>query len=332
VFTAPLALLSVGLIALSVPLEATDPPAPGGLPITIEHRFGSTTITEVPERIAVVGLTEQDALLALGVVPVATTEWFGGHPGAIWPWARDELDALGGELPASTGTSMEYNFEAIAAAEPDLILALYSGLYPEEYDLLSAIAPTVAQPDDYVDFGIPWDELTRTVGAIVGRSEAAEALVAGVESDVARARAEHPEFDGATALMATPYDGVYVYSPEDVRGRFLTSLGFALPDDLGELAGDEFGATLSAEEIDYVDRDLVVWIDAPADLALLPANDIYRGLRVHTEGRDVFLQSDDVLGAATTFVSVLSLPYLIDGLVPLMAQAIDGDPATTVGA
>lgn len=28
----------------------------------------------------VVGLREQDALLALGVVPVATTEWFGEHP------------------------------------------------------------------------------------------------------------------------------------------------------------------------------------------------------------------------------------------------------------
>jgi hypothetical protein len=31
----------------------------------------------------VVGLLEQDALLALGVVPVATTEWFGEHPGAV---------------------------------------------------------------------------------------------------------------------------------------------------------------------------------------------------------------------------------------------------------
>ena len=38
-----------------------------------------------------VGLREQDALLALGVVPVATTEWYGKHPGAIFPWAKDEL-------------------------------------------------------------------------------------------------------------------------------------------------------------------------------------------------------------------------------------------------
>src|SRR5262245_63429953 len=42
---------------------------PDAFPVTIEHKYGSTTIEEEPERVAVVGLTEQDALLALGVVP-----------------------------------------------------------------------------------------------------------------------------------------------------------------------------------------------------------------------------------------------------------------------
>ena len=37
------------------------------------------------------GLREQDALLALGIVPVATTEWYGKHPGAIFPWAEEAL-------------------------------------------------------------------------------------------------------------------------------------------------------------------------------------------------------------------------------------------------
>ena len=42
---------------------------------------------------------EQDALLALGVAPVATTEWFGRHPGSIFPWATDRLEELGAEPP-----------------------------------------------------------------------------------------------------------------------------------------------------------------------------------------------------------------------------------------
>ncbi len=36
----------------------------------------------------------------------------------------------------------------------------------------------------------------------------------------------------------------------------------------------------------------------------------------------------DPLGGATSFVSVLSLPFLIDELVPRLAAAVDGDPAT----
>src|SRR4051812_44626594 len=60
-------------------------------PVSIENKYGTTEITAAPERIVVVGLTEQDALLALGVVPVATTEWFGGRAGAIQPWATTAL-------------------------------------------------------------------------------------------------------------------------------------------------------------------------------------------------------------------------------------------------
>jgi iron complex transport system substrate-binding protein len=55
---------------------------------------------------------------------------------------------------------------------------------------------------------------------------------------------------------------------------------------------------------------------------------------VHTEGREVHLGSyaADGLGGATSFVTVVSLPYLLDRLVPMMATAIDGDPATVVAA
>ena len=156
-------------------------------PITIAHKYGETTVEEFPERIAVVGLLEQDALIGLGVVPVATTEWFGEHAGAVWPWAADELEALGAEPPVVLGGSAEINFESVAAQSPDLILALYSGLTEQDYELLSDIAPTVAQPSEYIDYGIPWDELTLTVGQIVGKSDEAAALVADVEAQFAAA-------------------------------------------------------------------------------------------------------------------------------------------------
>ena len=313
----------------AAPTEPAAAPEADAFPVTIAHKYGSTTIEAPPERIVTVGLTEQDALLALGITPVGTTEWFGGYPGAIWPWAQDKLS---GEAPVVVGDASAVNFEQIAALKPDLILALYSGLTKEQYDLLSQIAPTVAQPAEYVDYGIPWQELTRTVGLAVGKAAEAEALVAEVEARLEQVRAEHPEFEGATALVATPYEGIWVYGPEDVRGRFLTSLGFVLPEGLAEITGNEFGGNLSMERVDLLDVDVIVWLDADEAQGPL-GGPVYASLPVHTEGREVFLDSyDDPLGGATSFVSVLSLPFLLDGLVPQLAAAIDGDPATAASA
>jgi iron complex transport system substrate-binding protein len=309
---------------------ATAAGDPSAFPVTIEHKFGSTEITALPTRIVAIGLTEQDALLALGVVPVGTTEWFGEYPGAIWPWAQDKLDALGGATPEVLGDASTINFEKIVELKPDVILALYSGVTQEQYDLLAQIAPTVAQPKDYVDYGIPWQELTQTVGKVVGQEERANELIAEVDAQFAAIRAEHPEFNGATGIVATPYEGIWVYGPEDVRGRFLTSLGFTLPENLAEITGADFGGNLSMERADVLNVDAIIWLDASEAKGPL-GGPVYASLPVHTEGREVYLSSyEGPLGGATSFVTVLSLPFLLDGLVPLLADAVDGDPATVV--
>jgi iron complex transport system substrate-binding protein len=299
--------------------------APGAaaatFPVTIGHKYGSTTIDARPERIVTVGLTDHDALLALDIVPVGTSEWFGGYPGSVWPWAQHKL---GDQIPEAVGGD-SINFEKIAALQPDLILALFSGVTQEEYDLLAQIAPTVAQPADYVDYGVPWQELTVTVGKAVGKQAEAEAMVADVEAKFAEVRAAHPEFEGATSVVATPYQGIWVYGPQDVRGRFLTLLGFTLPEGLAEITGAEFGGNLSMERADLLDVDVIIWLD-PEDAEGELGGPVYQSLPVHTEGREVFLDSySDPVGGATSFVSVLSLPFLLDELVPQLASAIEGD-------
>ncbi len=310
------------------PAPSAAPAAEAAFPVTIAHKFGSTEFAAPPERIVTVGLTDHYAVLALGVKPVGVTEWFGEQPYATWPWAQDKLgDAQ--PVVLTTGES-GINFEAIAALKPDAILALFSGLTEEEYGLLSQIAPTVAQPGDYVDFGIPWQELTITVGKVLGKRAEAEAMVAEVEARFSEVQAAHPEFQGATAVVATPYQGIWVYGPEDARGRLLTMLGFKIPDELAELVGGGFGGNLSMERADLLDLDVIIWLDADSAEGPL-GGPIYASLDVHTQGREVFLDSyNDPLGGATSFVSVLSLPFLLDGLVPQLAAAVDGDPSTVV--
>ena len=62
--------------------------------------------------------------------------------------------------------------------------------------------------------------------------------------------------------------------------------------------------------------------------ARLAADPDYSRLDVATQRREVYLNEDDTLGKALSFVTPLSIPYLLDGLVPQLAAAVDGDPGT----
>ncbi|MFD0313293.1 iron-siderophore ABC transporter substrate-binding protein [Streptomyces flavalbus] len=306
-------------------------PGDAAFPVTLAHKYGSTTIKSAPERIVTVGLTDQDAVLALGEVPVGTTEWLGGYPGAIGPWAKDRLG--GADVPTvlkDTGTGPQV--EKIAALRPDLILALYGGLTKEQYTTLSKFAPVVAQPKEYNDYGIPWQELTEKVGQALGKPDEAARAVKETEDAIAAAAAEHPEFQGATALMATPYEGMFVFGSQDPRSRLLTGLGFELPADLDRAIGDQWGANISKERTDLLDQDALVWFvgDVAKDADKLHEDASYQDLGVVREGREVFVAESTDYGHASSFVTVLSLPYVIERLVPQLSAAVDGEPATKV--
>ncbi|MDT8912591.1 iron-siderophore ABC transporter substrate-binding protein [Amycolatopsis sp. PS_44_ISF1] len=309
------------------PAGATDP---GAFPVTLDHKYGSTKIEKAPKRVVTVGLTEQDALLALGVVPVGTTEYLGGFPGAIGPWAKDKLGSA--PVPTVLKSTDGPQFEKIAALKPDLILGLYSALTQEQYTTLSKIAPTVAQPKQYRDYGIPWPEETKAIGRAVGQAKEADRLVQGVEDQFARTRQAHPEFAGKTALMATLYNGYFVYGREDLRSRTLTDLGFTLPANLDQAIGDKFGANISAERTDLLNVDALVWIvdNVATDQATLAKDKLYSSLNVAKQKREVFIENASTYGSATSFVSVLSLPYQLQRLVPQLSAAADGNPATEV--
>jgi iron complex transport system substrate-binding protein len=300
----------------------------GAFPVTIAHKFGSTTIKSEPKRVVVAGLREQDALLALGVVPVATTEWYGKHPGAIFPWAKDKLGDA--EVPVVLSSTDGLQIEKIAAQRPDLILAVYSGMTKKEYAALSKIAPVVGQPRGKVDYGSSWQEETTVTGKAVGRNAKAAELVEQTEKLIAHAAAAHPEFKGKTAANVSDYQGIYVYGPQDDRTRMLEGLGFTYPQVLRDAFPKDFGGQLSDEKADAIDVDALVWFaDGDRGVAKLKTSGVYRRLDVRKEGRDIFVLEKDRVYEATSFPSVLSMPTLLKELVPRLAAAVDGNPDTS---
>jgi iron complex transport system substrate-binding protein len=314
----------------STPGIASDAPstaAPAGVyPVTIEHRYGSTEITEEPQRVVLVGLNEQDAMLALGKVPVATSNFLDAE-GGIFPWAEAALG--GAPRPVLLDQTDGIPYEKVAELTPDLIVGLYSGLTDEQYATLSKIAPVVAQPVGEKDYSIAWEDTTLTVGKILGKPTEAQKLVDDTEARFAQERSAHPEFAGRSGVAATFYEGYYFYSAEDPRGRLLGSLGFTVPADLAQfIDSDGFGGKVPGEQASVLDTDAIVWVGPDTLKTQLAADPVYSRLEVSTQRRAVFLNENDTLGKAFSFVTPLSIPFLLDGLVPQLSAAVDGDPAT----
>jgi iron complex transport system substrate-binding protein len=267
-----------------------------------------------------VGYSDQDPVLAMGVRPVGVMDWYGDYPYATWPWAQDELgDAQPTVLNrgAFTGTP-DYRYEEIAALTPDLIIGLYTSMDDNQYQTLSQIAPTVAPPAGFPEWGAPWQEYTRLAGRTLGRPERAEELIAGVDGQLAAARAAHPEFQGRTAVVAEHFEAgqMFVRSPTDQRSQLLVGLGFTIPAEIGQLAGDLDGATISYEQMGLLDRDVLLWNTgfSPEVRPEIEAAPLYSQLGVVRAGRSVFVE-DPMVSAAWTWGTVLSLPTVIDALV-----------------
>lgn len=315
------------MAALLVLAGCAPAPAERSAAPRITHWYGTTEIPATPKRVISLGYTDQDAILALDVVPVAIREFTGQQPSATWPWAQDRL---GGQHPQVLPVG-EIDLETIAALRPDLIVGISAGLTRDQYDMLSRIAPTVSQPAQYVDHGTPWQEATRMVGAALGRSADAERLVTDLEARFAAARAQYPALAGRTVATARPSsnDGAsyFVWGPQDARGRFFAALGMSTPAEFERLAGDQFYATISTEQLGKLDTaDLVVVItSSEAERRVFAGLPGYPALRVVREGR--VLTIDDRRSAALSFSSVLSLPEMLDTIPAEMAARLGGTPA-----
>lgn len=324
---------------------ASDEPAAGGtapqadaagptdeFPLTIEHALGRTTVKEAPVRVATWGWGSTEAAIAAGVYPVAVAEqtWTVGE-GNLLPWVEEAYDDAGVEHPtvltdAEGGASVPY--EEFAAVDPDLIVAPYSGMTQEQYDVLSEIAPTVAYPE--TPWQTPWDQIITATADALGRSAAGAATVDQIDQYLAAESAEHPEFAGKTfaAIVDAPDKGlVYVYKSADPRAGFLEGLGLKTAPAVEKLApaDGEFFYTLSYEELDKLDSDLVVaYTDSAQDAEALPAKQELQALPAVKDGM-VVQQVGTIAVSAVSPPTALSVQYP-DGMPKLIDSLAETIP------
>ena len=195
--------------------------------VTVKHIFGETKVPAPPKRVVSAGFTEQDDLLAVGVVPIAVTNWWGDQPFGVWPWA---LPKLGPAQPEVLSLADGIQVDRIAALKPDLIVATNAGVDQDTYNKLTEIAPTIPQSGQDAFFE-PWKDQAATIGQAVFKFDEMAALVKGVDDKFTAAGTNNPQFSGKKVLLlqGTLVDDSAVATMAGWRTDFLTQMGFDRP-------------------------------------------------------------------------------------------------------
>lgn len=292
----------------------------GAFPVTVDHAYGATTIDAEPQRIVTIGWSAQDAVLALGKVPVGIERFTGsGIVDDILPWDSEYFVDATPELLTS---NPEVPFEQIMALEPDVIIAVYSGIEQSDYDRLSEIAPTVAFPE--VAWSTPWQEQTTMIGAALGQPARADELVAGVADTLTATREANPGLAGKTITYAMSGEDVIVFCPNDPRIEMLVEIGM-VPSAGTEQAcagGDASSVIVSPELVDTLDADAFILVDVD-DTVLdgLMKDELFASLPSVVDGRVVQVVGMDY-AMATSAPTVLSIPYALDEFVSQLTDVL----------
>ncbi len=299
-----------------------------GYPITIHHALGTTVITEKPERVATVNWANHEVPLALGVVPVGfAAANFGDDDGdGLLPWVSEKLAELGAPVPVLFDEGDGIDFEAVAATNPDVILAAYSGLTQEDYDTLSEIAPTVAYPE--AAWATDWRDMIRFNSAGMGMAAEGEALIASIEAEIADVVGEYPQLAGREVMFITHLDTtdlsiVRFYTTNDTRVKFFLDLGLKMPQSVIDASEPgRFSGQVSAEQIDqFDDVELIVTYGGQELIDALNADPLTSKMPAVANGAIVTLANDPTGTAANP--TPLSISWVLRDYVARLAAAVD---------
>lgn len=293
------------------PPPATPPTlSPDGFPLSIPHRYGGAFLATRPNRVVTLGWNDQDLVQSLGTKPVGVRSTLPEYP--MYPWVVPEVSYP----PVVSGS--ELNFDAIAAAKPDVILATGADIDRPSYDKLAKIAPTVVSEDRVDRAETPWYTQLFTIGRALGKSDRARMRSEEVGTRYNQIRTGHQHWVNRTAVVDWVADG---------QGTFL--LGFRDPrravfDGLGFLSQRYSGPVPDNELKAKADEDLLVVVGATEQQA--KSTNGLADLRAVTEGRAVYIPADSPVVSALRLGGPLARIYALEQLTPQLEKALKPPP------
>lgn len=219
-------------------------------PLTIAHSQGELTLQSLPQKVLVLDVNALDIADALGAKPA------GGLASNLPAYLSPGL--VGADWLAA-GTIFEPDFEAIAAANADLMIigTRSARAWPE----MSALLPTIDLSLKGPHFAAVKGNITQ-VGAVFGLADKAAELNATLEQKLAQLKAVAPGA-GTALILVTNGGKLGAYGPTSRVGWIHTELGFA---PVEENIDDRFhgGDVISFEYILERNPDWIFVIDRDA--------------------------------------------------------------------
>jgi iron complex transport system substrate-binding protein len=237
-FLRPLQLLTAAAFSLTAFAASAEP-------FVIKHAQGEVQLKAAPQKILVLDVPSLDTLTALGYEPAGVIS--SNLPSYLQQYTADKY--------LKVGTLFEPDYEAINAAEADLVIV--GGRSRAKLADVSAITPAV----DNEHFISSVKANISNLGEIAGKQAEATALVATLDEKLSALKAIAPEA-GTAMILITNAGKIGVYGPTSRVGWLHTEMGFntvanAIDDRNhgGDAASFEYIKEKNPDWLFVIDRD-----------------------------------------------------------------------------
>jgi iron complex transport system substrate-binding protein len=336
-----LALALVALNACGSAKDARDPAAPADgakptattgtadaepFPVRIKSALGTAEIPERPERVVTLGQGSTETAIALGVIPVGIEKYpWGSDKSGYLPWVHEAVTKAGGKLPEQFTGGTELDIEAVLKLHPDVILAPWSGITQEQFDLLGDIAPTVAYPDKA--WSTNWDQQIRTIGTALGKEQGATQQIDKINEHFSQVRAAHPEFakHSFAYIYNTGPGTLGVFLPDEQRVAMLRKMGLRVDPVVNTLPESE-GTDSSvlglenADKLKNADLLFTFYMDVKSRKQI-ESQPLYAGIPAIKRG-SLVTSNDRPFVTASSMINPLTVPWSIERYVPMISKAL----------
>ncbi len=226
----------------------------------IQHQLGESCVPLQPQRLIVTDEIALDAVLALGLKPIAAAE--SNIAGSRGRQFAGKIEGL-----ISLGKDGQINIERMVGLHPDLILGLF--ISSQDYELFSQIAPTVKIDFTKYPFNDSWKYDLQDIGKSLNKTAQAQDALAQYQQRVRQLRKIVEQKQGKIEVSVSrfyaggtnpQFDTIHSFS-----GGILQEVGLSAPLHQLQLttSPDITNVKVSLERVDLLDADVLFVIQDP---------------------------------------------------------------------